>query len=119
MKKLGIALSIVILGMIAFWIFISIPTPYEVAPFEERQGTKYWDLDDGSKIGYFKIDGRRPSKQSPIIFLYGGPGGLVKDDHIEALKVFSDQGYDLYFYDQIGSGHSTRLEDISGYSVAS
>jgi len=28
-----------------------------------------------------------------------------------------EEGYDLYFYDQIGSGHSQRLKDIGEYSV--
>jgi proline iminopeptidase len=33
------------------------------------------------------------------------------------LAPLTDDGYDLYFYDQIGSGSSDRLADITGYTV--
>ena len=42
---------------------------------------------------------------------------MITDATIEALLPLSKQGHDLYFYDQIGSGHSARLNNISEYTV--
>ncbi|MCB2219281.1 MAG: alpha/beta hydrolase [Bacteroidetes bacterium] len=85
--------------------------------FEERFRTRYWELSTGSRIGYFKIESSLGNTKSPIIFLHGGPGGMIKDENIEALRPLTELGHDLYFYDQIGSGHSARLNDISEYTV--
>ena len=103
----------------AFMIFILFPRTYDVEAFEKRDGTAYWELDTGSKIGYTKISASTSvsSQKYPILYLHGGPGGRVHDKVIETLKPLSNLGHDLYFYDQVGSGHSQRLSDISEYSV--
>ncbi|KAA3641265.1 MAG: alpha/beta hydrolase [Bacteroidetes bacterium] len=111
-----IKLSIPVFLLIFAWIFF-IPRTYDVLAFEERKGTEYWELSTGSTIGYTKIESSPEEKKSPIIYLHGGPGGRIKDEVIEALRPLSALGHELYFYDQIGSGHSARLDDISKYSV--
>lgn len=108
---LGVGLLILALG-----IFL-IPKSYKVAPFKARANTQFWTLSDDSKIGYFKIDGLGAEGQTPIIYLHGGPSGIITDEVIESYSGLSELGHDLYFYDQIGSGHSDRLADIEGYSV--
>ncbi|MCB0821880.1 MAG: alpha/beta fold hydrolase [Bacteroidales bacterium] len=102
--------------LILSWIFF-IPNHYEVPAFVERPGTQYWELNTGSRIGYTKIESSSDIKGSPVIYLHGGPGGIIRDEVIEALRPLLQQGHDLYFYDQIGSGHSVRLDDISQYTV--
>ena len=47
-----------------------------------RQGTKFWKLPTGSKIGYFLISGKGAKKPFPIIYLQGGPGGFISDYNI-------------------------------------
>ncbi|PLX10479.1 MAG: hypothetical protein C0598_10260 [Marinilabiliales bacterium] len=112
-----IILVIVIVILAITWVFF-IPRSYDVQAFEERKGTEYWELSTGSKIGYYKVESLSENKNSPIIYLHGGPGGMIKDEIIEALQPISAFGHDLYFYDQIGSGHSARLDDIGEYSVS-
>lgn len=111
-----IKLSMLIVLLLVLCLFF-VPRTYDVLPFQKREGTEYWELSTGSKIGYTKILGTTKKKKSPIIYLHGGPGGLIRDEIIEVLKPLSELGHDLYFYDQIGSGHSERLNDISQYTV--
>lgn len=114
MRKLKVILVILFLGVLSLLL---IPRKYKVESFKERKGTQYWQLATGSKIGYTKIAASKSEKKSPIIYLHGGPGGMIKDKVIEGLKSLRNQGHDIYFYDQIGSGHSDRLKDIAQYSV--
>jgi proline iminopeptidase len=111
-----IKLSILIVLSLILWVFF-IPRSYDVQAFEERKGTEYWLLNTGSKIGLVKIKSNSDDIKSPIIYLHGGPGGMIKDEIIQALEPLSALGHDLYFYDQIGSGHSSRLENIQEYTV--
>ncbi len=93
------------------------PRTYDVPQFKTRAGTQYWELSIGSKIGYTMVPGKGIKKPYPIIFLQGGPGGPIFDKNIQILSQLSDDGYDIYLYDQLGCGHSSRLKDISGYTV--
>jgi proline iminopeptidase len=84
---------------------------------QERKGTLYWDLPTGSRIAYIFIPARGIKKPCPIIFLQGGPGGYISNRNIEMLEPLSENGYDIYLYDQIGSGHSERLKNIEEYTA--
>jgi proline iminopeptidase len=106
-----------LLGLLFLLGVLFIPRSDKVLKFKERPNTKYWELRTGSNIGYTKIEAIESERKSPIIYLHGGPGGMIKDNVIEVLKPLRSQGYDIYFYDQIGSGHSDRLKDIKQYSV--
>jgi len=117
MKILKTILSIIFLGFLTLFILVLIPKDYDVETLKKRKNTQYWLLKTGSKIGYTKIETTQLQRKNPIIYLHGGPGGKVKDQIIETLKPLSELGHDLYFYDQIGSGHSNRLEKISEYTV--
>lgn len=110
-------LSIILLGFLIVVMFVSIPKKYNVESIKKRKSTQYWQLETGSKIGYTKIETDKSQKKNPIIYLHGGPGGKVNDQVIELLKPLSKLGHDLYFYDQVGSGHSIRLDKISDYTV--
>jgi len=108
---ISLAICSILLGLLFF------PRSYDVPSFTTRSTTEYWLLPTGSKIGYTKIKGDTASAKNPIIFLHGGPGGTILDKYIATLQPLAQQGYDLYFYDQIGSGHSARLDDIQEYTV--
>ena len=117
MKRTLKYISLAIVLLIAWLLFaILYPNTYDVAQFKERPGTKYWNLSTGSKIGYTLIPGKGIKKAPPVIFLQGGPGGFITDNDVEILGKLSQYGYDVYLYDQIGSGHSARLEDINEYT---
>ncbi len=106
-----------IIGAIVYLVVVLYPRVYDVPVFESRPATQYWKLTNGSSIGYTVISKRMDKKPYPVLYLHGGPGGHITDEHIEALRPIADLGYRVYLYDQIGSGHSDRLSDISEYSV--
>ncbi len=78
---------------------------------------QYWNLPTGSKISYTYIKGKEPRKNTPIIYLHGGPGGYYKSTDIETFGKLADDGYDVYLYDQIGGGKSERLHNIMDYTI--
>ena len=85
---------------------------------QPRPETQYWDLSTGSHIAYsyFPAEGGRP-RRNPIVFLHGGPGWAVLDTDIEFFKQFTQEGFDVYLYDQVGTGLSGRLSQIGEYTV--
>lgn len=93
------------------------PKNYSVPQFKKKPGTQYWNLSTGSKIGYTLIKARNNKKPYPIIYLHGGPGGHISAMDIKILSSLSVDGYDVYLYDQIGSGQSARLNNINDYTV--
>jgi len=110
--KYLLAIGIIVLGFLLFT-----PKSYDVPQFKPRKNVNYWDLKSGSKIGYSFLKGIGEVQKSPIIYLHGGPGGMVKSSAIDLLRPLTEYGFDIYLYDQVGSGHSNRLEDIEQYSV--
>ncbi|MEO1625139.1 MAG: alpha/beta hydrolase [Bacteroidota bacterium] len=117
MKIIKWTLAVLLLGGLILLAFILIPRSYDVKAFQQRKGTEYWELQTGSKIGYTKVPASGAKRKSPILYLHGGPGGRISNNIIEAHRPLAALGHDLYFYDQIGSGHSDRLSDIGEYSV--
>lgn len=104
--------------LIVFAYKVFSPRHYAVSANEKALNNSIWQLPSGSKIGYTYISSSSKEKQPfPIIYLHGGPGGAISKRIIEDLKPLSANGFDLYFYDQVGSGASIRLSNISEYTV--
>lgn len=104
---------------ITLLIFIGlslIPIKQTVKPIQTRPATQYWTLKGGYRIAYTKISGDTSKLHPPIIFLHGGPGGYIHSSIIERMKEIAKLGYDIYLYDQIGSGLSDRLKKPKDYS---
>ncbi|MEP7141611.1 MAG: alpha/beta hydrolase [Ferruginibacter sp.] len=120
MKKRILAfLKYVLLLLLSFFLLkIFVPKNYSVPQLQKRAGTKFMDLQTGSRIGYTILTGKGNKKPFPVIYLHGGPGGKVTDATIELLSNLTDDGYDVFLYDQIGSGQSGKLKNIAGYTVA-
>lgn len=119
MKKRIISITkyLFLLGVLTFLLYIFYPRKYDVLPYKEMANTNYWNLSTGSKIGYILIDAKGSKKSYPIIYLHGGPGGAITEKTISMLVPFSEDGYDIYAYDQIGSGSSERLDNIEEYTA--
>src|SRR5690606_35625140 len=66
---------------------------------------------------YWKLPARALRKPYPVIYLHGGPGGFINGRNVETLSPLTDDGYDVYLYDQIGGGQSDRLRDNSAYTA--
>ncbi len=106
------------IGIILF-IFIGlslIPIQQTVKPIKPVPDMQYWTLADGYKIAFTKISGDTSKVNTPIIFLHGGPGGYIHSSIIERMKEIAKLDYDIYLYDQIGSGLSDRLKRPKDYS---
>lgn len=58
-----------------------------------------------------------------MIWLHGGPGypagmpGYGGAPGIPPLNALTQEGFDVYYYDQLGGGLSTRLDNPSEYTV--
>ncbi|MFG2000553.1 alpha/beta fold hydrolase [Spirillospora sp. NPDC048911] len=92
------------------------PLGYAPTPLPS-QATRYWDLPTGSRIAYTFTPGMGRRSPTPVVRLHGGPGtpGAGPD---ELDRELTARGFDVYTYDQLGSGRSQRLADPTGYTVA-
>ncbi len=102
--------------ILIFLVWSLIPLKETVKPLHPRKDTQYWALKDGYKIAYTKIEGDSANANPVIIFLHGGPGGYIHSAIINQMKDVAQYGYDVYLYDQIGSGLSDRLPKPKDYS---
>lgn len=106
---------LILIGL--FFLKACIPSKQDCAVLQPRKLTQYWNLKTGSKIAYTFIPAKGIKKPSPIIYLHGGPGGYVHTKVIDVLGQLSEDGFDVYLYDQIGSGLSARLEQVNEYTA--
>lgn len=105
------------LGVTGFLLAVFWPRSYGALPMPERANIRYWDLPTGSRIAYTLIPAKGVKKPFPIVYLNGGPGGSVGEGLIRIMTPLSAEGYDVYVYDQIGSGWSGRLDNIREYTA--
>lgn len=98
-------------------ILILVPREYNAPHKRESRGTQYWHLNTGSRIAYTFLKAKGTPRESPVIFLQGGPGGPIFESNIRLLGGLTEDGYNVYLYDQIGCGLSDRLNHIEEYTV--
>ena len=92
--------------------------PLDVAaPRPRFEPTGYWELPTGSRLAHHHLPAVGPPRPTPVIVLHGGPG-TPGDGPSDVDRALASRGYDVYTYDQVGSGRSTRLSDPTGYTVA-
>ncbi len=111
----GAGLAVIAAITAGYTIFDRFPSmPVEIDP----PGVQYFSIPDG-RLAYYHLSARPTSvRHSPVVFLHGGPGtpgeGLPTGSaELAAL------GYDVYAYDQLGAGRSSRLSDITHYTPSS
>jgi proline iminopeptidase len=137
-KKLNLKIDtifVVVTTLLFSFLFVGInlilfsPLP-TVSQARSDSEVNYWNLDVSyqNDKGEKKVQTRTAYKlfpavdsvqkqPTPIIYLHGGPGGYaIGPDFIEEFySQFTQLGYDVYIYDQVGSGFSNRLENIDDY----
>jgi pimeloyl-ACP methyl ester carboxylesterase/uncharacterized membrane protein YvlD (DUF360 family) len=95
------------------------PVPAAV-PEPSAEGV-YWELPTGSRIAYQALPATATTsdtgrESNPIVFLHDF-GHAVLEADVAFFRRFSDAGFDVYLYDQVGSGRSGWLDEIGDYTV--
>jgi proline iminopeptidase len=88
------------------------PRPVPVA------GQNYWHLPTGSRIGYVHLPANGTPRPTPVMVLHGGPGVADMAGAAAYFTALTRDGFDVYVYDQAGTGHSARLADPGQYTMA-
>lgn len=102
-------------AFLVVYLFAPLKGAYQSpAPLPNMQ---FWDLATGSRIAYTKITADGESRTTPIIYLHGGPGWVILNSDIAFYSQFARDGFDVYLYDQVGSGRSARLIDVRQYTT--
>ena len=117
---MGLITTVGVILISSLTIFKPLVPSSEVIEPTIPEAVDYWDLETGSRIAYLKIPAENKTKETPVIFLHGGPGGTVVSFKpiTEVISALSQNGYDVYFYDQIGGGLSGRLKNIREYRLS-
>ncbi len=111
---LAAAVTVAVAGLAAVTVFR--PGPHPAAP-PPPAGVRFWDLPTGSRIAYVHAAASGTPRPTPVLFLHGGPG--TPGEGMPAVgTLLAADGFEVYAYDQLGAGRSTRLTDVTGYTVA-
>ncbi|WP_432988471.1 alpha/beta fold hydrolase [Dactylosporangium sp. CA-233914] len=78
--------------------------------------SQFWELPTGSRLAYTAVKAQGPRRDTPVVLLHGGPG-TPGDGPGDLGAALAAEGFDVYAYDQLGGGASTRLADPTGYTV--
>ncbi|GGV85903.1 hypothetical protein GCM10015535_33280 [Streptomyces gelaticus] len=108
----GLTAAVAVLAAVT--VFRPMPSP---AGAPVPPGVGFWKLPTGSRIAYVHAPAVGTARPTPVIFLHGGPGTPAEGLPIGGRELAED-GFDVYSYDQLGAGRSTRLQDVTGYTVA-
>ena len=108
---------IFILTAMFAWLYIYKPIPVTVPLPQPTSTTRYWQLATGSRIAYIFNPAEGKAKPAPIIYLHGGPAVPTRTSNYEFFKQLGADGFDVYLYDQTGTGLSAQLDDISEYTL--
>ncbi|NOK57300.1 MAG: Lysophospholipase, alpha-beta hydrolase superfamily [Chloroflexi bacterium AL-W] len=93
------------------------PMAITYVPKESTFETVYWDLPTGSRLAYIHIPAEGTAHPTPVILLHGGPGASSNFTLQPEDQRLASAGFNVYLYDQVGSGLSERLDDITQYTV--
>ncbi|MBD2772865.1 alpha/beta fold hydrolase [Iningainema tapete] len=109
------SITLLISGLFANQLFRPFNLPYR--PKVQTPDIRFWVLSTGSRIAYTHVPAVGTPKSTPVIFLHGGPGGDSTTEHRKVFGRLAQDGFDVYLYDQVGSGLSQRLTDVRNYTV--
>jgi len=117
---LGLVTVIGIILLSSLTIFKPLVPSSEIIKPRVPESLGCWDLETGSRIAYQKFPAGNRTKGEPVVFLHGGPGGAVVSftPITDVISELSKDGYDVYFYDQVGGGLSGRLRNIREYQLS-
>jgi proline iminopeptidase len=104
-----------IVGVFTWTALLSMGDPrLPPAPVEDQ---RFWELPTGSRIAYVRVPAEGRAREAPIIFLHGGPGVPDMEGDARYFGRLARDGFDVYVYDQVGRGRSSRLDDPRDYTL--
>lgn len=110
-------LRIFSLTAILAWLYVYKPIPVTIPLPQPTAATQYWQLSTGSRIAYIFHPAEGQAHPAPVIYLHGGPAVPTRTSNYEFFKQLTTDGFDVYLYDQIGTGLSSQSDDISEYTL--
>jgi len=119
-RQLVVGLFISISLIFTFILITSIlRQPVNAAPSipQPRADTQYWNLSTGSRLAYSHFAPAASAHSTPIIFLHGGPGSPLRNPDYDFYGQLTQFGFDVYLYDQVGTGLSDRLANVREYTT--
>jgi proline iminopeptidase len=114
-RTVAVGAAAALVGASAFAVLLPLPAP-RLAP-APVPGESYWRLPSGSQIRYVFLPARGRARPDPVVFLHGGPGIPDLAGDAAYFRQLTADRFDVYLYDQVGSGGSSRLPDPASYTI--
>lgn len=105
-----------VLALMAAGLLVPLGDPQ--VPARPVSGMRTVELPTGSRLAYVRVPGATPRQPLPVVVVHGGPGVAQMAEDLPYFSRLAALGFDVYLYDQAGSGHSARLADPDRYTVA-
>ncbi len=115
-RAIGAVSALAVVG--AFTVTALRPLDDPRVPPAPVVGQRVWDLPTGSRIAFARLPAQGHPRATPVIFLHGGPGVPDLRGDARYFGQLTRDGFDVYVYDEVGSGRSSRLADPRGYTLA-
>ena len=103
--------------VVAFTATALVPLNDPHLPPAPVRGHQFWALPTGSRIAYVRVAAEGKARSTPVVFLHGGPGVPDMVGDASYFGQLARDGFDVYIYDQVGRGRSTRLDDPRAYTL--
>jgi pimeloyl-ACP methyl ester carboxylesterase len=111
------AVGVLALGAIVSSLFVFRPFPVTVPLPQPTSATQYWKLASGSRIAYVFYPAKEMANPAPVIYLHGGPAVPTRTSNYKFFEQLTASGFNVYLYDQIGTGLSGQAGNISEYTL--
>ncbi|HEY6707072.1 MAG TPA: alpha/beta hydrolase [Actinomycetota bacterium] len=105
-------------GIAVFVATVLVPVGDPRRPPAPVAGQRFWDLPTGSRIAYVERPAGGRPRPTPVVFVHGGPGIADMAGDTAYFGRLAGDGYDVWVYDQVGTGRSSRLADPRRYDIA-
>lgn len=110
------AIPVLMVFILISWSMIPM-APVTLAELPDTDAIQYWDLGSERVVAVMHhppADTNRLNEHV-MLFVHGGPGAYIRDFDRDFFAGFTQDGYHVYLYEQIGAGRSAIL-GIQEYS---
>lgn len=97
--------------------FVAVPLGDAARTPADVPGMRSAELSTGSRLAHVRVPPDGPVSGDPIVFLHGGPGVADMRGDLDFFASLAETGREVILYDQVGAGHSERLDDPTAYTL--